>query len=323
VPLLLLAGCGSNGQDALHPVTRPAGDIASLWWWMLGGAGLGLALVVGLLVAAWRRRGRPAESQPKPGERAGWAVVIGLGVVMPIAVVGSLFVVADIFVIGTTQAPAAESTAMTIDVVGHQWWWEVRYPGTGAVTANEIHIPTGTRVNLAATTADVIHSFWVPELNRKVDTIPGKTNRVLLYTDQAGVYRGQCGEFCGLQHAHMSLYVIAQRPAAFRRWLARERGPAASPATALERRGRRIFLSGACQSCHTIRGTSASGRVGPDLTHVGSRTTLAALTIPNTAAKLARWIDGSQAIKPGNDMPDFHYSRRQLRALVAYVESLK
>ena len=191
---------------------------------MLGVAGFGLALVVGLLGAAWARRGRePADDDPKPGERAGWMVVIGLGIVMPVAVVASLFVVADIFMISTTQAPAAGSTSLTVDVVAHQWWWEVRYPGTGAVTANEIHIPTGTRVNLVATTADVIHSFWVPELNRKVDTIPGQRNRILLYADRPGVYRGQCTEFCGLQHAHMALDVVAQTPAAFTRWLAGER----------------------------------------------------------------------------------------------------
>jgi cytochrome c oxidase subunit II len=319
-----LAGCGGNGQDALHPYSHPARDIASLWWWMLGGSALGLALVVGLLAAAWARRKRSTpDDDPKPGERAGWIVVIGLGVVMPVAVVASLFVIADIFVIGTTQAPAASSTAMTIDVVAHQWWWEVRYPGSEAVTANEIHIPIGTRVNLVATTADVIHSFWVPELNRKVDTIPGQRNRVLLYTDTPGVYRGQCTEYCGLQHAHMSLEVVAQSPAAFARWLAGQAAPARAPTTALERAGRRLFLGGACQSCHTIRGTTASGNVGPDLTHVGGRSTLAALTIPNTPAELSRWIDDSQSIKPGNQMPDFDYPPAQLRALAAYVGSLK
>ncbi len=321
--VLALAGCGGNGQNALHPYSHPAKDIASLWWWMLGVAVFGLALVVALLVAAWTRRSRPAGDDPKPGERAGWIVVIGLGIVMPVAVVASLFVIADVFVISTTQAPAAGSTSLTVDVVAHQWWWEVRYPGTGAVTANEIHIPTGTRVNLVATTADVIHSFWVPELNRKVDTIPGQRNRILLSTDRAGVYRGQCTEYCGLQHAHMALDVVAQTPAAFARWLARETAPARTPASALERRGRALFLDGPCQSCHTIRGTSASGHVGPDLTHVGSRSTLAALTIPNTPAELSRWIDRSQSIKPGNQMPDFDYPPAQLRALAAYVGSLK
>jgi cytochrome c oxidase subunit II len=321
---LVLAGCGSNGQDTLHAESHPAKDIASLWWWMLGAAVLGLTLVVALLVAGWARRNRAVgDTGPKPGERAAWTVVIGLGVVMPIAVVGSLFVISDIFVIGATEAPAASSTALTIDVVGHQWWWEVRYPGTGAVTANEIHIPAGTRINLVATTADVIHSFWVPELNRKVDTIPGRRNRVLLYAPKPGVFRGQCTEYCGLQHAHMSLDVFAQRPAAFRRWLARESAPARAPTTALQRRGRRLFLEGACQSCHTIAGTPADGSVGPDLTHVGSRSTLAALTIPNAPSQLARWIDDSQAIKPGNDMPDFDYSPAQLRPLVAYLESLR
>ena len=319
-----LAGCGANGQNSLHPYSHPARDIASLWWWMLGASSIGLALVVGLLFAAWARRKRSVrDDDPKPGERAGWIVVIGLGIVMPVAVVASLFVIADIFVIGTTEAPAAGSTAMTIDVVAHQWWWEVRYPGTKAVTANEIHIPVDTRIDVVATSADVIHSFWVPELNRKVDTIPGQRNRVLLYTSTPGVYRGQCAEYCGLQHAHMSLEVVAQKPTAFKHWLADRSSPARAPTTALERAGRRLFLDGACQSCHTLRGTPASGKVGPDLTHVGGRSTLAALTIPNTPAQLSRWIDGSQSIKPGNQMPDFDYSPAQLRALVAYLESLK
>ncbi len=318
------AGCDSNGQNSLHPFSHSTRDIANLWWWMLGVSGFGLALVVGLLVAAWARRKRTAlDDDPKPGERAGWMVVIGLGVIMPVVVVASLFVVADIFIIGTTEAPAAGSTAMTIDVVGHQWWWEVRYPGTRAVTANEIHIPVDTRIHAVATTADVIHSFWVPELNRKVDTIPGRRNSVLLYADKPGVYRGQCAEFCGLQHAHMSLEVVAEPRAAFERWLTREAAPARAPATALERRGRQLFLDGPCQSCHTIRGTSASGDVGPDLTHLGSRSTLAALTITNTPAELSRWIDDSQAIKPGNQMPDFDYTAAQLHALVSYLENLK
>ncbi len=147
---------------------------------------------------------------------------------------------------------------MTVDVIGHQWWWEVRYPGSGAVTANEIHIPIDTRVNVVATTADVIHSFWVPQLARKIDKVPGRQNRVLLYADRPGRYRGQCAEFCGLQHANMALYVWRSR-AAFRAWLAGMAAPAVTPTSPAARAGEQLFMHNQCASCHEIRGTSAAG----------------------------------------------------------------
>ena len=171
-------------------------------------------------------------------------------------------------------------------------------------------------------TADVIHSFWVPELNRTIDAIPGKTNVIELDAEVPGRYRGQCDEFCGLQHAHMVFFVDAQAPAAFRRWLTAQAKPADAPVGAVARAGRRDFLDGACSTCHSIRGTSAHGYVGPDLTHLASRSTLAALTIPNDRAYLASWISDSQAVKPGNQMPDFNLGEKELRALVAYLEGL-
>jgi len=285
----------------------------------------GLALVTGLLVWARLRRGRRATDpdDPHPGERPAWFVVVGMGVIFPMAVVVALFIVSNGAIINVTQAPAASSTAMTVEAVGHQWYWEFRYPGTKAVTADEMHIPVDTRVNLVARTADVIHSFWVPALNRKIDTIPGQQNRILLYTKSAGVYRGQCAEYCGLQHAHMAMLVFAEPKAQFESWLKRQAAPAAVPQSPLERRGKDVFLNGACSSCHAIRGTSASGYVGPDLTHLASRTTLGGLTIPNRRDDLARWITDSQHFKPGNEMPDLRLSEAQLRALVAYLESLK
>jgi cytochrome c oxidase subunit 2 len=186
------------------------------------------------------------------------------------------------------------------------------------VTANELHIPVRTPVRIVATTADVIHSFWVPELNRKIDTIPGRRNSIELDADAPGVYRGACAEFCGLQHAHMAVYVIAQPEAAFRKWLANESRPAATAST----EGARVFQD-ACSSCHAIRGTEADSNVGPDLTHVGSRTTLAAVTIPNGDSSLRDWITDNQHIKPGNEMPDVRLPASELDALVAYLEGLK
>ena len=314
---LSAAGCGSPQHSTLAPNSKPAREISTLFWDMMIGAWLGLGLIVALLVIAWIRRKR------RGGDRVGNWLVGGLGIGLPILVVATLFVVSDIFLIRDTQAPAAGATTMTITVVGHQWFWEARYPGTKAVVADEIHIPARTSIDLKVQTVDVIHSFWVPALNRKIDLIPGRTNRILLRADSPGIFRGQCAEFCGLQHAHMAFLIVAQPPAQFRAWLANEAKPARAPTTAAQRRGRRAFLEGSCSSCHTIRGTSASGDVGPDLTHLAGRSMLAGLVIPNRKADLARWIVDSQHIKPGNLMPNIQVAGAQLSDLVAYLESLR
>jgi cytochrome c oxidase subunit II len=325
-PALLLAGCG-NDEDALAPKSHAASDIASLFWWMMGIAWVGVAVVVGLMLLAWRRADRKGiagdHEGPKAGEKTGWRVVVGAGVIFPIVLIAALFVVADIFVIGTTQAPAKGATKLTIHVTGHQWWWQVRYDGTAAVTANEIHIPVRTPVRLVVQTADVIHSFWVPQLNRTIDTIPGKHNAIELYADAVGRYRGQCDEFCGLQHAHMAFYVYADPPAVFRRWLANQARPARTPAGSLAARGKADFAGGSCADCHAIRGTSATANVGPDLTHLATRHTLAALAIPNDRAHLAYWLGHAQQVKPGNQMPDMRLNAGQVRALTAYLAGLK
>ena len=323
---LLLAGCGQT-QNSLAPKSHQAKDIASLFWWMMGGAWIGLGVVVALLLLAWKRAnrrgvGRDTEG-PKPGERVGWYVVVGAGIVAPIILLSTIFVISNLFVIKTTEAPAANTTKRTVLVIGHQWWWEIRYPGTRAVTANEIHIPVRTPIRLEVRTADVIHSFWVPQLNRKIDTLPGSTNEIELYADAVGRYRGECAEFCGLQHAHMGIWVYADPPATFQRWLAKESRPAAAPGGGLASAGRAEFLSGPCASCHRIRGTNATADVGPDLTHVASRRTLAALTIPNQRSYLREWIRDSQHFKPGNEMPSLHLSGSHLDGLVAYLEGLK
>ena len=320
---LLATGCGDKTQNALAPESHQARDIASLFWWMMAGAWIGLAVVVALLLLAWKRRNRRGVGSDtegeKPGERLGWFVVVGAGIVVPIVLLATLFVVSDLFVIKTTQAPAATATKRTVLVIGHQWWWEVRYPGTPVVTANEIHIPVRTPVRLEVRTNDVIHSFWVPQLNRKIDTLPGRTNAIELYADAPGRYRGQCAEFCGLQHAHMGVYVFADPPAKYAAWLASESRPAAAVGSA----GRDEFLHD-CASCHAIRGTSASGDVGPDLTHVAGRTTIGGLTLPNNREELRAWIHDSQHFKPGNKMPSFtQLPGSQLDAIVAYLERVE
>jgi cytochrome c oxidase subunit II len=310
-------------MSALDPRSDASREIATLWWWMLAIAGIVLGGALFLLLLAWLRRRKPG--LPLIGGREGLttAIVVVFGIAIPLSTNIALFVIANFVVAKATDAPDPRSTAMTVEVTGHQWFWEIRYPGTPAVTANELHIPVGTRVNVVARTADVIHSFWVPQLNRKIDMIPGHTNRVLLEADRAGRYRGQCAEFCGAQHAHMAMYVFADPPDRFRAWLQRMAAPAAAPQSAAARRGERVFMNEACASCHAIRGTAASADVGPDLTHLQSRTSLAALTIPNDPRDLARWIRQPQHIKPGNRMPDLDLTAREYRALDAYLEELR
>jgi cytochrome c oxidase subunit 2 len=318
---LVLAGCGGN-ENALAPKGKPEHAITHLWWWTMTGAWIGFALVCGLLFLGWVRRNR-AELPFGGRDTAGTALVIGLGVALPVVLLSLLFFWSDIVVLRSTAAPGPGATRMTVRVAGHQWWWEVRYDGSKAVTANEIHIPVGVPVEIVGTSVDVIHSFWIPELNRKIDLIPGRTNRVLLEADEAGVFRGQCSEFCGLQHAHMTATVFAEPPAAFERWRANMARPARAVATAQEQRGRKVFLSQPCSSCHQLRGTAASADIGPDLTHLGSRPMLAAGTIPNDREHVAGWIAAPQHFKPGNKMPTVQLTGSQFGDLLAYLESLK
>jgi cytochrome c oxidase subunit 2 len=310
LPLSLVAtGCGSK-QDSLHPESPPAHGIATIWWIMLVGSAVGLGVIVAILVASWFKRGTQGADRP------GTITVIALGIVTPILVLAALFAYSDIFLIRGTSPPAAAAATneMSVRVIGHQFWWEVRYPGSGVVTADEIHIPVRTHVLVYVHSDDVIHSFWVPQLNRKIDLEPDQVNRVELYADKPGRYRGQCAEFCGLQHAHMGFYVFADPPARFAGWLRSQARPA--------KRFNALFES-KCSSCHAIRGTPAHADVGPDLTHVGSRTSLAALTLPNTATRMAQWLRETQHVKPGSLMPDLNLTNGQVRQLTRYLESLK
>jgi cytochrome c oxidase subunit 2 len=313
--VLVAAGCGGN-QNTVAPASPQEHSITDLFWVMLGGSIVGFGLVVALLWLGYARRARPGLPRDV-GERGATRLVVGLGIALPIALLIALFVWSDVFVITSTAAPSRRSTSLTVNVIGHDWWWEVRYPGTKVVTANEIHIPIRTRVYVSASTADVIHSFWIPELNRKIDMIPGQTGHIVLDADRAGMFRGQCSEFCGLQHAHMAIAVVAESQQSFRRWLASNAKPARSAP------GAQTFLDAGCGDCHQVRGSSARGDVGPDLTHLGQRATLAALTLANTPANLDRWIRHPQAVKPGSRMPDVRLSDAQWAAIDAYLRSLR
>jgi cytochrome c oxidase subunit 2 len=317
-----LGGCGGR-QSILAPRSQQTHVISLLWWWMLGAAIVVFAGAVGLLVLAYLRR--RSEGLPFFGKREKVisAIVIAFGIAIPLVVLVTLFGASDIYAIRYSAAPAAGSTGMTVQVIGRQWWWEIRYPSSGAVTANEMHIPTGTRVEVVATTADVIHSLWVPRLARKIDTIPGRENKILFDTPYAGTYLGQCSEFCGLQHAHMRLTVTAEPRASFNRWLANMAKPVLAPTTARARAGRSLFFSRGCGGCHQLRGTGAHGTIGPDLTHLATRSTLASVTIANTPEELVRWIHEPQAVKPGNHMPDLGLSRAEAETIASFLRELK
>ena len=320
--MVLLAGCGR--QSIVSPRSPQTHDIQVLWWWMLGVGSVVFLGALGMLALGWIRRGERGLPFFGTRELVPQTLVVVFGIAIPAVVLITLFGVSDVYLVKQTAPPDPKTTAMTVDVIGHQWWWEIRYPGTDAVTANEIHIPVNTRVNVVASSADVIHSFWVPQLARKIDEVPGRLNRVLLYADRPGSYRGQCAEFCGLQHADMALYVIAQPMPAFRAWLADMAAAAPVARGGAAAAGQRLFMADQCASCHAIRGTSASyGTVGPDLTHLATRSSLAAVTIRNDPAELEQWIVNPQSIKPGDRMPDLGLSRAQAIEIVAYLDSLK
>jgi cytochrome c oxidase subunit 2 len=234
----------------------------------------------------------------------------------------------DSFFVGRgLTAELDRKQGVNIEITGHQWWWEVRYQDPDAssifTTANEIHIPVGVPVTFTLKATDVIHSFWVPNLHGKKDLIPGKVSTIWLQADKAGVYRGQCAEFCGHQHAHMALWIFAEPREQFDAWRRNQIQSAVAPASSTEQKGQQVFLSSACVMCHAINGTTAGANVGPNLTHLASRNTIAAATLPNDREHLAQWVSDSQQIKPGNRMPPNKLLPEDMQALLDYLQSLK
>lgn len=231
------------------------------------------------------------------------------------------------FVTGHALGKMNRQGAYTIDVYGHQWWWEVHYPNNEpdktVVTANEIHVPTGVQLRIHGTSRDVIHSFWAPNVQGKRDLMPGYETDVMMQINQSGRWRGQCAEYCGEQHAHMSFYMIAEPGPQFKQWLEHQAQSGVSPSTPQTTRGQQVFLTHPCVMCHTIRGTPAGSNVGPDLTHLASRATIAAGALPNTVDSLSAWITNAQSIKPGCRMPRIQMTSSDLHDLLAYLETLK
>jgi cytochrome c oxidase subunit 2 len=319
---LLLTGCGGNqsaldvhGASAVHLKHLIVGIVAvcSAVWMIV------------MIVLIWALSRSKAEwPRPNPGGERRLTTAVTAAVGMTVIIITGLTIAS----FATTRALSeAGGEDLTIKINGQQWWWQVTYidpdPTRSFNTANEIHVPVGRNVRLQLEAGDVIHSFWVPSLAGKQDLIPGRVNELAIRADRAGIYRGQCAEFCGLQHSHMAVLVIAESAADYEGWISAQRQQAAASSNQEAEAGKAVFMSKPCASCHTVRGTDASGSTGPDLTHVGSRQTIAAGLFDTTRGSLAAWIADPQTLKPGNNMPMVALSSDELRQISAYMASLK
>ena len=320
---LALAGCGLLDSPAttLHP-RSDFGWISHRIFLQILRWDTAIFLVVQalLLIAVFRFRERdPAASIPR---QVRGSVALEIAWTLIPAVILTFIAFPTVAAIFRTQA-APPKDALRVKVVGHQWWWEFQYPDLGVVTATDLHIPAGRPVSLEIASVDVIHSFWVPPLGGKRDAIPGGTTRIVLTADAPGDYYGQCAEFCGASHANMRHRAVVDTPEAFTAWVAKQKEPAMTPPDgSAAAAGLGIFVAGTCVGCHTVRGVSGGG-IGPDLTHFGSRKTIAGGILPNTPANLALWVRHAPAMKPGSIMPDQKLSDAEVAALVAYLGSLQ
>jgi cytochrome c oxidase subunit II len=310
-------------QSMLVTAGSQAASIEKLWWIEFWAAvAVFAAVVIGLVLAVLAGR---SGQRPLPSSR-----VMASNVVIASAISFAILVL----LLGASMAAGRSVTTLVdpapleIQITGHQWWWQVEYwsndPAKRLSDANELHVPVGRVVALTLTSDDVIHSFWVPAMHGKMDLIPGRKNTLWLKADRAGEFAGQCAEYCGLQHAHMRLVFIAQEPADFERWVAGTRQSANPPElAAVEARGRELVTRGPCSMCHTVSGTDAGGHTAPDLTHIGSRRTIAAGTLANTPENLTKWIGDPQSFKPGTRMPKVGLVDADIQAVVAFLERLK
>ena len=314
------AGCAQEVHSVgniFKPLATPAEAVYHLSILTLAICGVIFAVVAGLIAyAIIRFRDRGGNEGAEPAQVYGSNQIEIAWTVIPILIVFVL-VMSTARVTSAIQDHRAPPDALRVTVIGHQWWWEFRYPELNVVTANELHVPVSKVTLLRLESADVAHSFWVPQLSGKTDLIPNRINNMWIDPREPGIYLGNCAEYCGTQHANMLLRVVAESPEDFAKWIAQQKLRAANSAQA------EIFLSLSCINCHTVSGTAAAGKFGPDLTHLMSRKTLASGAIPNDPEHLRKWIKDPQEIKPGNMMPDMQLSEKELDQVVAYLSSLQ
>jgi cytochrome c oxidase subunit 2 len=313
----VLAGCDGQ-QSALNPAGAGAQSIATLFWWMAGGALVIWAVVMG--IALYATQAHPE----KHGIRSARWLILGGGIIFPVVVLTGLLIYGLMLM---PQLSSSENVSLRVEVSGEQWWWRVRYrteAGESIELANEVRLPVNERVAFSLTSPDVIHSFWIPSLGGKVDMIPGRTNQLVLEPTQTGTFRGACAEYCGTSHALMNFPVVVMPRDDFEGWLAEQAKPAQAPSSEQQRAGQQAFLANGCGACHQVRGTEADGTIGPDLTHVGSRLSLAAGTLPADVDTFRRWIGHSGEIKPDVKMPAFGMlPEAQLDDMAHYLKGLK
>lgn len=331
--LITLCGCAGPYQSAIDTGGPEAGHIATLWWIFLVALSAIFLLVMALLLLSLMRQRRgiaqePLEAVHAPsGETEHRLTGIVTGATIATVLILFALLIGSVAAGKTLASPPGRQSALMVEVTGNQWWWHVRYlnadPQKIVVTANEIHIPVGRPVSVRGLSHDVIHSFWVPGLNGKRDLIPSRITQEWIEAGRPGHFRGQCAEFCGLQHAHMSLWVVAEPEDQFEAWMEHQRQPAATPTEADKQRGYQVFMNSACVLCHNIAGTWAHGQVAPDLTHFASRLTIAAGTLSNNIGNLGGWILDPQTIKPGNHMATVHLNSSDVQPLLDYLESLQ
>jgi cytochrome c oxidase subunit II len=325
-PLLVLCGGCGGWQSAMDPQGPDAHHLRSLiWHFVIVGAVIWLMVMLVLAAALWRGRAPSAEPLPhNPNADRRSGIIVAGAVAATVLIIGVLTLESYLV---TRDLAGSGADPIAIRLRGYQWWWEVIYldpaPSRVFATANEIHVPVGRRVHVELAAADVIHSFWVPNLAGKQDLIPGRDNALDLTASNEGIYRGPCAEFCGLQHAHMSLFVMAEPPDQFEAWRNTQLSVGAAPGNDEQKAGQQVFTDKACAACHTVRGTTAAGTLGPDLTHLASRTYLAAGLLPITRGSIAAWVADPQTIKPGNNMPSVPLTGDELRAVSAYLATLK
>jgi cytochrome c oxidase subunit 2 len=329
--MLCFSSCGGI-QNSINPAGPQANSLSRLWWLMFIVCSIVFVAVMIALLLALRNQTRepqyastPILEPPQQEERRCRNVV--LSAVTITVIILFVFLIVSFSAGRSLTADLAQKNGLSIELTGHQWWWEVRYQDVDAsnifTTANEIHIPVGVPVTFSLKGGDVIHSFWVPNLAGKKDLIPGKINTIWLQADKPGVYRGQCAEYCGLQHAQMALWVVAEPQEQFNAWRQNQTQTSVQPTSDSQKHGQQVFLTSTCVMCHAINGTRAGSNSGPNLTHVASRNTIAAATLANTRDHLAQWIKDSQSVKPGNKMPQNNLAESDLQSLLDYLQSLK
>lgn len=325
LPTGALAQNVTHGTNMFNPASKPAHEIYDLSLFvMVIVIGIFIVVAVPMFYAMIRFRRRKDDNGSEPRQIFGSAQIEVAWTSIPIIIVVVLFLVSARLIFAIKDAPHPKS-AMNITIVGHQFWWEVRYPSLGIVTANEIHVPVSTPGHprpafIKLLSADVVHSFWVPELTGKTDAIPNHVNTTWIEPTKTGIYLGQCAQFCGTEHAEMLIRVYVDTPEQFAAWVKNQQKPAVEdPAVAA---GREVFMHNACMNCHTIAGTAATGRFGPDLTHLASRDTIGSGSVVNNPANLREWIKDPDHFKPGVLMPAMQLNNQQLDQVTAYLETL-